>query len=241
MSITTTVAFLLISTLSALVQSTTGFGYGTICMALLPYFMPNHLETVAICSLCTATTSTMAAVKGTRHAKKELVIPLCVGFFIASAASIFFAKKVENEILVKGLGIALVLLSIYFMFYSGKVRIKPTFLNGVIAGALGGIGTGFLGIGSPPAVIYLMSATDDKNVYRSSSLAYFAIGSWYASGVRVVNGITNLRVVTLWLMALAALAIGTYIGGKLFDKINAGMLTKIIYGFMAISGVAMMF
>ena len=135
------------------------------------------------------------------------------------------------------LGIVLILLSIYFMFYSGKVRIKPSFANGVIAGAIGGIGTGFIGIGSPPAVIFLMSATNDKNVYRSSSLAYFAIGSWYASGVRVVNGITNLRVVTLWVIALAA---GTYIGSKLFDKINTDMLTKIVYGFMAVSGIAML-
>ena len=77
MSMDILVPFLLVSMVSALVQSTTGFGYGTICMALLPYFMPNHLETVAICSLCTATTSTMAAIKNTKHAKRGLVIPLC--------------------------------------------------------------------------------------------------------------------------------------------------------------------
>ena len=65
MSIEAIAAFLLISMVSALVQSTTGFGYGTVCMALMPYIMPNHLETVAICSLCTATTSTMAAVQST--------------------------------------------------------------------------------------------------------------------------------------------------------------------------------
>lgn len=240
MSLSAVVCFLLISMASAVVQSTTGFGYGTVCMALLPYIMPNHLETAAVCSLCTATTATMAAIKAAKHAQRKLVIPLCVGFFIASTLSIRFAKKVENEQLITVLGIVLILLSIYFMFYSGKVRIKPSFANGVIAGAIGGIGTGFIGIGSPPAVIFLMSATNDKNVYRSSSLAYFAIGSWYASGVRVVNGITNLRVVTLWVVALAALAAGTYIGSKLFDKINTDMLTKIVYGFMAVSGIAML-
>ena len=94
MSLSAVVCFLLISMASAVVQSTTGFGYGTVCMALLPYIMPNHLETAAICSLCTATTATMAAIKAAKHARRKLVIPLCVGFFIASTLSIRFAKKV---------------------------------------------------------------------------------------------------------------------------------------------------
>ena len=232
--------FVLICAAGALVQATTGFGYGTVCMAVFPYIL-GYSESIAICSLCAATMSTMVAVKHHKGVKLSIVLPMLAGFSVASALSIRFVKSRADGGMMKALGIILIAVSIYFILFSGKIRIRPTYLNGVIAGAFGGIGAGMFGIGGPPVVIFLMSATDDKEVYRSCSMAYFALGSWYASSVRLINGIITLRVVTLWAIALLALAAGTWLGNRLFDRVDAKKLRYLVYGFMALSGAAMLF
>lgn len=225
----------------ALIQATTGFGYGIVCMTVFPYIIPGYSQAIAVCSLCAATMSTLVAVKNYKKARPGIIIPLLIGFCIASALSIRFVKSQADGAMMKALGVILVLVSIYFIFFSGKIRIRPTFANGVIAGALGGIGAGMFGIGGPPVVIFLMSATEDKEVYRACSLTYFAIGSWYASGVRFANGIITGEVLMLWLIAIAALAAGTWLGNRIFDRINGKALIYAVYGFMAVSGVIMLF
>lgn len=233
--------FLLICAAGALVQATTGFGFGIVCMAVFPYILPSYSQSIAICSLCAATMSTMVAIRCLKDVKFKIILPLLAGYFVASVWSIRYASSQSEGLMMRLLGVVLVLVSIYFIFFSGKLRVRPTFINGVIAGTLGGIGAGMFGIGGPPVVIYLMSATEDKNEYRACSLMYFSIGSWYASSVRWINGIVTMQTVQWWLLAVAALCVGTWAGNRLFDKINAKTLRYLVYGFMAISGLTMLF
>lgn len=232
--------FIFICATGALVQATTGFGYGIVCMTVFPYIM-GYSEAIAVCSLCAATMSTMVAIKHHKGLKLKLVLPMLAGFSVASAVSIRFVKGRADSAMMKALGVVLILVSIYFIFFSGRIHIKPTAANGVIAGILGGTGAGMFGIGGPPIVIFLMSATEDKEVYRSCSLTYFAVGSWYASSVRLINGIITPRVVALWAAALLALAFGSRLGSRLFDRVDAARLRLLVYGFMALSGAAMLF
>lgn len=232
--------FVLICAAGAFVQATTGFGYGIVCMTVFPYIL-GYSEGIAVCSLCAATMSTIVAARHHKGLKLKLVLPMLAGFSVASAASIRFVNGRADGVMMKVLGIVLIAVSIYFMLFSGKIRIKPNMVNGVIAGAIGGIGSGMFGIGGPPVVIFLMSATDDKEIYRSCSLTYFALGSWYASTVRLINGIITLHVVMLWAIAAAALVVGSYLGNKMFDRVDGKKLKYPVYGFMALSGVIMLF
>lgn len=236
-----TAIFLISCTAGAVVQTTTGFGFGILCMAIFPYILPSYLQATAVSSVCAATMSSMVAVRCRKHINFKLILPLFTGFSIASVWSIRCAKAQPEGLMVKLLGGVLILVSIYFIFFSGKFRLRPTFFNGVIAGVLGGVGSGMFSIGGPPVVIYLMSATSDKDEYRACSLAYFAIGSWYVSAARWLNGVFDAQTVHLWLMAIIALCAGTYIGNLIFNRINAATLKRLVYCFMAISGVTMLF
>lgn len=233
--------FLLICATGALVQATTGFGFGIVCMAVFPYILPSYSQSIAVCSLCAATMSSMVAVRCFKDVKFKIILPLFVGYSVASVWSIRYANSQSEGLMIKLLGAVLILVSIYFMFFSGKIKVCPTFINGIIAGVIGGIGAGMFGIGGPPVVIYLMSAIEDKNEYRACSLMYFSIGSWYASGIRWLNGIITAQTVQWWMLAVAALCVGTWLGNRIFDKINAQTLRYLVYGFMSISGLAMFF
>ncbi len=233
--------FLLSCAAGALVQATTGFGFGILCMAVFPYVLPSYVQATAVSSICVATMSTMVAVRQRKHANFKIILPLFVGYSIASVWSVRYAKAQAEGFMIKLLGCVLILVSIYFIFFSDKIRIKPTFANGVAAGLIGGVGSGLFSIGGPPVVLYLMSAVSGKEEYRACSLTYFAFGSWYVTAVRWSNGLLDAQTVQLWLMAIIALCAGTYIGNRIFDRINAATLKRLVYGFMAISGVTMLF
>ncbi len=225
----------------AVVQATTGFGFGILCMAVFPYILPSYLQSTAVSSVCAATMSTMVAIRSRKHINFKIILPLFLGYSVASVWSVYYAKTQSEGLMVKLLGGVLILVSIYFMFFSGKFRIRPTFYNGIIAGVLGGVGSGMFSIGGPPVIIYLMSAISDKDEYRACSVTYFAIGSWYVSTVRWINGVFDAQTVYLWGMAILALCVGTYIGNRIFDRINAATLKRLVYCFMAVSGVTMLF
>lgn len=233
--------FLFTCAAGAVVQATTGFGFGILCMAVFPYVLPSYLQATAVSSVCAATMSSMVAIRCRKHINFKIILPLFMGYSVASVWSIRYAKAQSEGLMVKLLGCVLILVSIYFIFFSGKFHIRPTFFNGVVAGLLGGVGSGMFSIGGPPVVIYLMSAVSDKDQYRACSLTYFAIGSWYVSAARWLNGVFNAQTVHLWLMAIVALCAGTYIGNRIFDRINAATLKRLVYCFMAISGVTMLF
>ncbi len=222
-------------------QSTTGFGFGILCMAIFPHILPSYLQATAVSSVCAATMSSMVAIRCRKHINFKIILPLFAGYGVASVWSIHYAKAQAEGFMVRLLGGVLILVSVYFIFFSDKFRVKPTFLNGVAAGLLGGVGSGLFSIGGPPVVIYLMSAVSDKDEYRACSLAYFAIGSWYVSAARWVNGVFDAQTVRLWLMAIAALWVGTWIGNRIFYRINAATLKRLVYCFMAISGAIMLF
>lgn len=233
--------FLLSCAAGAVVQATTGFGFGILCMAVFPYILPSYLQATAVSSVCVATMSTMVAIRQRRYINFKIILPLFVGYSIASIWSVRYAKAQAEGFMLRLLGCVLILVSIYFIFFSEKIHIKPTFLNGVAAGLLGGVGSGMFSIGGPPVVLYLMSAISDKDEYRACSLTYFALGSWYVSVVRWSNGMLNAQTFQLWLMAIATLCAGTYIGNRIFNRINAATLKRLVYCFMAVSGVTMLF
>ena len=234
------IPILIVTVLASVVQSTTGFGFAITMMSMLPHFMENYLMATALSGLGAIALSAMVTAKHIRQADFKMIMPVLVGYLGTSTVIIPLAKRFSGGVLTKALGILLVAVSIYFIFFNNKIKIKPTFTNGIIAGIIAGVGVGLFAIGGPPVVIYLLSAIDDKDIYRVSSLAYFTLSGIYATGLRVVNGIIDGQVMMIYVFMLAAIVLGGFIGEKIFNRINADRLKKIIYIFMAFSGVTLL-
>ena len=55
--------------------------------------------------------------------------------------------------------------------------------------------------------------------------------------MRAKNGFLTEAVGLSYLWAIVGVAIGTYLGTKVFDKISTDILRKIVYAYMAVSGI----
>ena len=104
-------------------------------------------------------------------------------------------------------------------------------------GTISGVMGGFFGMQGPPAVLYFVESEPDKNHYVAQTQLYFAAGNLFMAFVRAQNGFLTSTVGYGYLIGISAVAIGTYLGSKVFSKISEKKLKIVIYTYMAISGI----
>ena len=223
------------------VQRVSGFGLGIFAMMFLPHFMPSHTAAAAISTLFSCVTSTYNSVRYRRNIALKTVLPMICASLIFVPIAVYFSVLVSGGMLKILLGIVLIALSIYFIFFNSHIKIKPTYLNGILAGSLGGTLSGLFSTGGPPAVLYLSSATTDNAAYFATIQFYFCVTNLYSTVMRAVNGIINSKVLISALIGIVGCLIGDYAGRFVFNKLDSNKLKYVIYIGMIISGIVMLF
>ena len=221
---------------AAYIQSVTGFGFGIFAMMFLPsvllYTEANVLSTI----LSTLTSVSVIAIMWRKINVKNFIFPL-LGCLVTTYLAVSFIKSQKNETLILILGIVLVLLSVYFFFFSNKIKIKPTWYAGLIAGTISGVMGGMFAIGGPPVVIYFIQSEKDTDSYLSTISAYFVLSGIINIVTKASAGFVTSNVLFALALGLLGLLVGTVVGKLTRDKIKPNILKKVVYGFMAISGV----
>lgn len=235
-------AFLILIGIGAgFVQRVSGFGLGIFAMVFLPHFMPSHTAAAAISSLFACVTATYNAVRYRRNVEYKTALPMICAALISIPIAVHFSSVVSGNIFKVLFGTVLIILSLYFIFFNKRVKMKPTFPNGVLAGALGGTLGGLFSTGGPPAVLYLSSATSDNITYFATIQFYFCFTNLYATTMRFVNGIINTDILVYAAIGMIGCMVGDFIGKIVFDKLDSNKLRHIIYIGMIISGIVMLF
>ncbi len=239
MEIIQAVLILLVGAGAGFVQRVSGFGLGIFAMLFLPHFMPTHTAAASLSSLFSCGTSTYNTVKYKKHIPFKIVLPLIFAAMITIPIAVRFSVLISGDFFEMVLGIVLICLSIYFLFFDNHVTMKPTLFNSVIAGGIGGILNGLFSTGGPPIVLYLTHAVTDNIVYFSGIQFYFAITNIYTTVIRIINGVITWNLLSYAAIGFCGCMIGDMIGKRVFDKLNAKKLKTIIYIGMIISGIMM--
>ena len=135
------------------------------------------------------------------------------------------------------LGMALILISIYFALFSQKIKLPTTKRVQVGAGTLSGLMGGFFGMQGPPAVLYFIQSEPSKEHYMAMAQTYFLIGNVMMTFVRAYNGFFTTTVLTDYCFGLGGVIIGTTLGAYVFKRIPNRIFRYIVYAYIAISGV----
>ena len=218
------------------IQGATGFGFGIFAMIFLPKLLI-YTEANVISSILSALSALFVAILMFRKIHWKNILFPTVGCLFSTYVAVAFIKGQSSQVLSLLLGIALFLLSIYFFFFSNKIRIKPTWYAGLIAGTLSGILGGMFSIGGPPVVIYFMQSEDDFDRYFSTISAYFVFSGVISIATKTIAGFITENVWIALAISIPAMLVGSFVGKKTKDRIDPNMLKKVVYGFMAISGL----
>lgn len=222
---------------ASFVQRTIGFGFGIFIMTMLPYLMPSYGEATMLSGLLAMVTSLIICVKLRNYIPWKKMMGMLIIFIITSYLSIQLVSEMNNALLQRILGVMLILSAGYFIFFSHRIQIRPSFATQLSLGSLSGVMGGFFGMQGPPAVIYFLAVTDSKNAYTAMAQTYFLLGNILMTLFRAQTGCFTTEVVHAWCIGLPAVLLGTWVGGMVYDKIPMNMLRKLVYLYIALSGL----
>ena len=223
------------------IQRVSGFGLGIFVMMFLPHFLPSHRAAVAISSLFSCATSTYNAIRYRKRIAYKTVLPMVIATLVCIPVAVHYAHAVSGKIFQILLGTVLILMSLYFLFFHKRVKLKPSIPNGILAGALGGTLNGLFSTGGPPAVLYLSTATVDNITYFATIQFYFCISNLYATAMRAISGGIDSYILLCAAIGMIGCMAGDRIGKRVFDKLDSDKLKQIIYIGMIVSGIILFF
>ncbi len=222
---------------AAFAQRTTGFGFGITIMTALPFVMPSYGEATMLSGLLSLTSAGWIACRMRRFLKLKKLLPMLFSSLLVSTACIFLVSRMHNALLLQVLGIMLILISIYFIFFSKRIHMPATRSWQIGAGTLSGTMGGFFGMQGPPAVLYFISSAPDKNEYMSLMQTYVFLSNIGMTLVRAWNGFVSAEVGFGYLVGFAGVLAGTALGTWVYDRIPNRLFRYAVYGYIAVSGV----
>lgn len=229
----------LISLLGSALQASTGFGYAIVCMGLWPFFIP--FKSAAVVEVITALLMVMSiSLKMRRHINYKLFVYPLITATVTGVLGVFILVLSGEELLRRVLGAVLFLLSVYFFFFSGKIKIKPGPAKGLVAGTLSGLLGGMFNIGGPPVVVYFLSSIEDKMEYNATLQFYFTLSGISILGMHLLMHNFNSADLGYSVAAAVGMALGVVIGSLVFKKISIRLIKAIVYLFMAAFGVLLL-
>lgn len=231
----------LLSIGASFVQHTTGFGFGIFIMTMLPAIMSSHGEATTLSGILAMTTSLIIVIQKYRFIVWRRLLPILLTFIVVSIGAIFVLKRMEYSILNILLGITLVVVSIYFSFFSKRIKVKTTLPVQITAGTLSGLMGGFFGMQGPPAVLYFVNSEKDKEHYLAVTQTYFLVGNIMMTIARAYNGFFTTAVSMGYIYGITGVVIGNLIGAWVFRHITGSILKYIIYAYIGISGLTFLF
>jgi len=233
------IALLFIGTGAGFIQRVSGFGIGVFSMLFLPGLLHSPASASTVATLFSCGTCTYNGIKYVKKVEYKTLLCLILGSLIMTPIGVRLAVITPVAIFERVLGIILICLSIYFLFFNNRIKVKANMPTGVLIGGISGGMNGLIAIGGPPIVLYLSNALRDNDVYFATSQLFFAFINIYAITMRAINGIVTKDILLCALIGFIGCLIGDMIGKRVFDKLNPTRLRQIIYIGMIISGILM--
>ena len=127
--------------------------------------------------------------------------------------------------------------SIYFFFFSERIHLPPTLPVQFGMGSLSAMMGGLFAMQGPPAIVYFVSSAEDKDEYIALTQWYFFLGNLALTFFRASHGFLTPTVGKMWLVGVPAGFLGLYLGEKVYKKLPARTIRKVVYAYMALAGI----
>lgn len=226
---------IIIAFLSALIQITGGFGFGSLFVPFVALLIPYKDATMISVLTCMFLQITVVI----RYFKKiqwdSIIVPALVSF-ITTSIGVHLMVSFSSSTMAILLGIFLWILALYLIFISPRVHLSKNIPTKVAVGALSGFTGGMFAVGGPPMVAYYNSVIDDSITYQATIQTYFFI----TSIVILINDLMytkfTVKLAGLSVASVFGCLIGTFIGTKILNKISMTTVRKIAYTVMILAG-----
>jgi len=233
----TTVCFLILIFVAALVQGMTGFGFGLFAVGLLPFLIPVKavVPFVAFGTLLSVLHS-LWALRG--RVCPGVALPSLIGALLGTPVGILLLTRLDPRSVRLILGVTLAVFAAYSL---GASRAPPSLRLGVrwgyAFGFAGGALGGSVGVGGPPVVIYACFQDWSKDVVKSVLLLNFALTAVLRIVLYSVKGLVTVEVLRFVAYAIPVLFTGTFLGHGLYERVPQAQFRRLLYALLLLIGV----
>ncbi len=225
------------------VRSAAGFGAVLIAVPMLAFILPVS-SAVSVATALTALTSVRHISRDWRQIALRQFALLAVYSLIGIGVGFCFIKVLDENALRRGLGIFLIVYSIYALWTSGAPpRFSARWHNALAAAA--GIAGGFVGalfgggVG-PIYVIYFNALRLERDVFRVTLTTVALVGGLARIAGYASFGFYGRSTLALVAVGLPMMAIGSWLGNWLAVSLNPRVFGWFVGGLVLLSGVALL-
>lgn len=232
--------FLFATFAGALVAGLSGFAFGLVAASIWLYIL-NPLQTATLIIAFGLIVQGYSVWKLRRALDWKKLWPFVLGAALGVPVGVTVLTWTNPAHVRMGIGAFLIVYSLYALF---RPAIKPVragggaadagvgFLNGMLGGVTGLAGifvTIWCGLRGWPREV-------QRTVFQPVAVATFLMGALWIGA----RGAITPDTVKLFLIGLPALFAGTWLGLKLFGRIDEAAFRKVVLGLLLLSGVVLM-
>jgi uncharacterized membrane protein YfcA len=232
--------FLFATFAGAFVAGLSGFAFGLVAASLWLYFLsPLQTATLIVAFGLIVQGYSVWKLRGSLDWRK--LWPLLLGATIGVPIGVTLLTWADPHKVRVGVGLLLIVYSVYALF---RPALKPTtggavadasigFLNGVLGGLTGLAGilvTIWSGLRGWPKDV-------QRAVFQPVAVFIFALSALWLGA----KGTVTLETVKLFVIGLPFLIAGTWLGLKLFGRLNEAAFRKLVLALLFASGLALSF
>jgi uncharacterized membrane protein YfcA len=236
-----TLLFLSATFVAALVAGLAGFAFGLVAAAVWLYIL-TPLQTAALIIAFGLIVQGYAVWK-LRHAIVwKTVMPMLAGTVLGVPFGAAILSTASPQYLRVGVASVLVLYSLYGLLRPATPPISAGggvadggvgFLNGVLGGATGLAGI----IATIWCQLRAWPKDEQRAVFQPVGVATFLASALWLGA----SGSVTREIALLFLLGLPALLAGTWLGLRLYEKLNEAQFRKLVLLLLLVSGVVLLF
>ncbi|MEL7602384.1 MAG: sulfite exporter TauE/SafE family protein [Bacillota bacterium] len=221
----------------SVLQANMGLGVAILNMVVFPLLF--DFSTAVALSVIIANATILCLIgRYWREVQWKTLAPMAIVSVLVSIATTLYSLNLGQREMKIILGVAFLLLSIYFLVGVDRVCIRPTLKNGLLIGVAAGVGNGLFGVGGPPAALYLMASLQEIRSYIATIQTYFLISNIFTLTVRSMTGAVHIAHLPLIAVGWGCAVAGTLLGVRLSGRLPERLTKRLVYAMIGVSGLA---
>ena len=221
--------------LSAIIRQISGFGFALVSMPLLTLVLGIRMATPFV-AITGVTVGLLMISANWRQADRRALIQLSGAALFGVPLGVLLLGALPEEIVKRGLGLLLVVYSLYALIQPQLPLVKKGWVT-LVCGFVSGVLTGAYNTGGPPVVVYGTLRHWTPEQFRSTLQLFFLLVSGLAMIGHGLAGLCSQEMWWLYLYSLPGLYLGHLAGEHLHRLIPRHYFNRLIYGLLIVTGL----
>jgi len=204
--------------LAGVTRGIVGFGAGMIIVTSLAIIY-DPITGVIMLSLLDIPSAIQLGPSIYRHTRWKVIFILLLSALPSIPLGVWVLNVSEPELMRRL--ISLFVLAFAILNATGwQIRKTPNLVTHLFVGGLSGFLTGVAALGGPPIILFFLSLRYPKEVFRSSTLTFLILSSFFALIFYFGNDLITLRHFYIFLLATPIYLISMWFGTSIFKRVS---------------------